>query len=324
MRVVFFAKRHKRSGITDHMERALGALGHEVLRINRRKLERVMGRKLAWWLIRRRIAKFAPDVVLVFTFDLPAHKIEELRGIAKTATFFDDCPLILTDRVKAALAASDAFFITSRGQIQQYEDELKDTPGYVTPAYVTGGCDPVDHFRVPPNPEFVSDVAFIGQADERGGRVAVLKALAEHYDVKVYGRGWSEVGLPAARENVYPPQYREICNSARVVIGNDLRQDVDLYFSNRTWISLGCGAFLCTRYVPNLEELLPDGELCTHFRDEEDAVRVVGEWLKRPEDRERVAAAGHAFAHKEYSYERMLERMLAHPALQPASLAATS
>ncbi len=182
----------------------------------------------------------------------------------------------------------------------------------MTPTYVTGGCDPVDHFRVPPNPEFASDVAFIGQADERGGRVAVLKALAKHYDVKVYGRG------------VSPPQYREICNSARVVIGNDLRQDVDLYFSNRTWISLGCGAFLCTRYVPNLEELLPHGELCTHFRDEEDAVRVVGEWLERPEDRERVAAAGHAFAHQEYSYERMLERMLAHPALKPASLAATS
>ena len=316
MRVVFFAKAHKRSGITDHMERGLSALGHEVLRINRRRLERVVGRKLAWWVIRRRIVKFAPDVVLVFTFDLPPHRISELRELARTTTFFDDCPLVLTDRIKAAVAASDAFFITSRGQVKQYEDELG-----VTPGYVTGGCDPLDHFRVEPNPEFVSDVAFIGQADERGGRVAVLKELAKHYEVKVYGRGWSEVGLPATRENVYPPQYREICNSARVVIGNDLRQDVDLYFSNRTWISLGCGAFLCTRHVPNLEELLPDGELCAHFRDEHDAVRVVGEWLARPEDRARVAAAGHAFAHAEYSYARMLERMLAHPALAPRTLA---
>lgn len=313
MRVVFFAKRHKRSGITLHMERALESLGHEVLRINRRRLERLVGRKLAWWVLQRQIRKFRPDVVLVFTFDLPPHKLQSLRAIAKTATFFDDCPFELSDRVKAAAAASDAFFITSRGQIAQYEQELG-----LTPAYVTGGCDPIDHFRVPPNPEFVSDVAFIGQADERGGRVAVMKALAERFDVKVYGRGWSEVGLPAARENVFPPQYREICNSARVVIGNDLRQDVDLYFSNRTWLSLGCGAFLATRYVPNLEELLPDGELCVHFRDPEDAVRVVGEWLARPAaEREAVAAAGHAYAHREYSYARMLERMLAHPALQP-------
>ncbi|MGE0707457.1 MAG: glycosyltransferase [Planctomycetota bacterium] len=314
MRVVFFAKAHKRSGITTHMERGLHQLGHEVLRVNRRRLERLAGKRLAWWAIRRRIAAFRPDVILVFTFDLGADRLQELRSLARTATFFDDCPQQLDVRVRDAVAASDAFFITSRGQIAQYEQELG-----VTPAYVTGGCDPVDHFRVPPQPEFESDVAFIGQADARGGRVEVLQALAERCDVKVYGRGWAEVGLPPARQDVYPEQYRVICNSARVVIGNDLRQDVELYFSNRTWLSLGCGAFLATRYVPALEELLPHGERCVHFRSPEDAVRVVEEWLARPEDRARVAAAGHAFAHEQYSYARMLERMLAHPALRPAA-----
>jgi hypothetical protein len=312
VRVVFFAKRHKRSGITLHMERGLRSMGHEVLRINRRRIERMVGRRLAWWAIRKRIAAFRPDVVLVFTFDLPAHRLQELRSVAKTATFFDDCPPELDIRVRDAVKASDAFFITSRGQIADYEAALG-----ITPAYVTGGCDSVDHFRVPADPEFVSDVAFIGQADARGGRVEALQALSEHFEVKVYGRGWDAVGLPPARENVYPEQYRTICNSARVILGNDLRQDVDLYFSNRTWMSLGCGAFLCTRYVPNLEELLPHGERCVHFRSPEDAVEVVREWLGRDEDRARVAASGHAFAHEHYSYKRMLERMLAHPALQP-------
>lgn len=311
MRVVFFAKRHKRSGITLHMERALAALGHEVLRINRRRIERMVGRRLAWWVIRKRIEAFAPDVVLVFTFDLPAHRMQELRELARTATFFDDCPAVLDERIQHAVAASDAFFITSRGQIEQYREELG-----AEVAYVTGGCDPTDHFRVEPVEEFVSDVAFIGQADERGGRVQALQNLAKAgFDVKVYGRGWDAVGLPPARENVYPEQYRQICNSARIVIGNDLRQDVELYFSNRTWLSLGCGAFLATRYVPQLEELLPDGELCAHFRSPEHVVEVVGHWLERPEERKAIAAAGHAFAHEHYSYARMLERMLAHPAL---------
>lgn len=310
MRVVFFAKRHKRSGITLHMERALRAAGHDVLRINRHKAERFMGKRLAWWWIRRRVEAFRPDVTLVFTFDLPADKLQELRALGKTATFFDDCPPELDERIAGAVGASDVFFITSRGQIAQYEQVLG-----VTPVYVTGGCDPTDHFRVPPNPAFASDVAFIGTADERGGRIDVMQALAEHFDVKVYGKFWSNFGLEPTLPSVYPHQYREICNSAKVVIGNDLRQDVDLYFSNRTWLSLGCGAFLATRYVPNLEEILQDGVHCAHFRSPEHAVEVVREYLPRPSDRERIAAAGHAYAHEEYSYRRMIERMLAHPVL---------
>jgi Glycosyl transferases group 1 len=314
MRIVFFAKRHKRSGITGHMQRALESSGHEVLRINRKKVERLVGKRLAWWHIRRKIERFRPDVVLVFTFDLPAAKLQELRAHTRTATFFDDCPPELDDRVKGAVAASDAFFITNRGQIELYRAE---TGAEV--AYVTGGCDPVDHVRVPPQPDYVSDVAFIGKADPRGERIPVLEELAKHFDVKVYGPQWREVAnMEPARDDIYPEQYPIVCNSARVVIGCDLRHDVDIYFSNRTWLSLGCGAFLCTRYVPNLEEVLTDGEHCAFWRSPEHAVEVVGRYLADDDARARIAQAGFEYAHKEYSYARMLERMLAHPALQPA------
>lgn len=312
MRVAFFAKRHKRSGITLHMERALRALGHDVLAINKRKAERLIGDRLAWWWIRRRVEAFRPDVVLVFTFDLEPDRIQELSALARTATFFDDCPQRLDDRIARAARASDVFFITSRGQIALYEQELG-----ITPAYVTGGTDPTDHFRVPADPAWASDVAFIGTADERGDRVPVLRALREKFDVKVYGDRWREFGFEPARDDVYPPQYRTICNSAAVVIGADLRSDVDLYFSNRTWLSLGCGAFLCTRHVPNLEEVLQDGVHCAHWRSPEHAVEVVDRYLKDPEARVRIAAEGHRYAHAEYSYARMLERMLSHPGLAP-------
>lgn len=314
MRVAFFAKRHARSGITLHMERALEALGHDVLAINRRKVERLVGKKLGWWWVRRRVEAFRPDVVLVFTFDLEPDRLQELRSFARTATFFDDCPRALDDRIARAARSSDVFFITNRGQIPLYERELG-----VTPAYVTGGCDPTDHFRVPPDPAWASDVAFIGTADERGGRVDVVKALAARFDVKVYGDRWREFGLTPAKDDVYPPQYRTICNSAKIILGCDLRDDVELYFSNRTWLSLGCGAFLLTRHVPSIEEVLQDGVHCAFFRSPEHAVEVASHWLSDPDGRARVAAAGHAHAHAEFSYRRMLERMLAHPALSRAA-----
>lgn len=314
MRIVFCAKRHARSGITTHMERALRALGHEVLRVKLRKAERVLGRRLGWWLFARRIRAFRPDLVLVFTFDLPADRLQELRGVARTATFFDDCPRELDQRIAAAAAASDVFFITNRGQLPLYREQLG-----IDAAYVTGGCDPVDHFRVPPDPAFVSDVAFIGQPDSRGGRVDVIKHLAARHDVRVYGPHWRDVGLTPGLDDVYPEQYRVICNSARIVLGCDLRDDVELYFSNRTWLSLGSGAFLMTRYVPKLEQILRDGEECVFWRDPDHAGQVVARWLPDAEGRARVAAQGFAYAHREYSYARMLERMLADPRLQPGA-----
>lgn len=295
------------------MERALRALGHEVLRVKPKKAERLFGRKLGWWLFTRRLRAFKPDVVLVFTFDLPAERLQELRSFARTATFFDDCPVELDARIAAAAKASDAFFITNRGQIPLYERELG-----ITPAYVTGGCDPEDHFRVPPDPAFVSDVAFIGQADQRGGRVEVLKRLATRFDVRVYGPRWREVGMTPTLDDVYPEQYRVICNSARIVLGCDLRSDVELYFSNRTWLSLGSGAFLMTRYVPGLEEILREGQELVWWKDPDHAVEVADRWLPDAEGRARVAATGFSYAHATYSYARMIERMLAHPALQGA------
>ena len=54
----------------------------------------------------------------------------------------------------------------------------------------------------------------------------------------------------------------EVSPSRLVEICRHLRDDVELYFSNRTWLTLGCGGFLLTRYVPSLEELFDnDGAL---------------------------------------------------------------
>lgn len=311
MRIVFFAKAHSRTGNTRHLIRGLEQAGHTVLHVNRRRAERLAGERLAWWWIARRVRTFAPDLVFVYSFDLPPERLLEYRAAGvRTAVFFDDCPHELDERLARQARAADVFCITNRGQIPLYQQQLG-----VTPIHVAGGCDPVDHFRVPPEPRFACDVTYIGKADTRGERIPVLQALARRFDVRVHGPGpWREHGLQRGLPDVYPPQYRAICNSARVVIGCDLRADVDLYFSNRTWLSLGCGAFLATRYVPNLEETLTEGEHCVFFRSPEDAVEVVGRYLADDPARARIAAAGHAFAHERYTYRHMMERMLAHPA----------
>lgn len=311
MRIVFFAKQHKRTGHTGQMERAMRSLGHDVLRVDRRRYERLMGRRAAWALIRRRVLAFRPDLVLVFSFDLPAEHLQELRSVAKTASFFDDCPRELSPRIVAAARASDVWFMTNRGQIPLYQREVG-----ITPVPALGACDPTDHHPVEPVARYASDVAFIGKPNPTGGRVELMRLLAKHHDLKVYGPGWREAGFQPTLDDVYPRQYREICSSARIMLGIDLRDDVDLYFSNRTWITLGCRGFLLTRHVPNLEEILTDGEHCAFFTSPEHALEQVARYLADEPARRRIAEAGYRYAHEHYSYPRMLERMLAHPGLR--------
>jgi hypothetical protein len=60
MRIVFFAKRHKRSGITLHMRRGMELAGHEVLAINKHKTERLLGSWLGTKLVLARAKRFKP------------------------------------------------------------------------------------------------------------------------------------------------------------------------------------------------------------------------------------------------------------------------
>lgn len=313
MRIVFFAKRHKRSGITLHMRRGLERAGHSVLAVNQHKTDRLLGARLGRMLTLTRVRRFKPELVLVFTFDAEPELLDVLRRDgARIATFFDDCPVQLDERIVRMGRASDVFFINNRGQIPMYAEKG------IRASFATGGTDPVDHVRVPAEERFAADVSFIGKCDERGGRVALVKELARRFQVRVYGQGWEKAGLEPTRTDVFPEQYRAICASSKVMLGIDLRDDVELYFSNRTWITLGCGGFLCTRYVPKLEEILKDGVHLANYRTIDEAPAIIERYLKDDTLRRRVQDEGHRYAHERYSYERMVQRMIDEVAAAPA------
>ncbi|MDF1664114.1 MAG: glycosyltransferase [Planctomycetota bacterium] len=311
MKVAFFAKSHKRSNITTHIVRGLEALGHEVLWINRHKLKRFMGKSIARWWIRKRIESFSPALILIFTRDMELPMLRELSQKYKTAQFYDDCNVPLRDEVVEYGQAVGHFFITARGQVSSYEER-----GVKPISYVTGGCDSIDHHRVEPQEAFKSEVAFIGSPGPKGSkgqkdRVELMKRLAAEFDLKVYGRGWQEHGIEVARESVYPEQYRIICASSKVMIGLDSQDDVDLYFSNRTWITMGCGGLLATRYIPKLEEILEFGKQVYWWKDFDECLDVTRKAVNDAEKSKQMRDEAFAYAHKEYSYTRMVERMLA-------------
>jgi spore maturation protein CgeB len=138
-----------------------------------------------------------------------------------------------------------------------------------------------------------------------------MRAVASRFDLKLYGRGWEEVpGLGPTRVHVYPKQYREICASTRVVLGVDARDDVHLYFSNRTWLTLGCGGFLLTRYVSGLEELFTNHEHLVWFRSTPEALELIDHYLRRDREREQIARTGYEYVHAYHTFHHATAEIL--------------
>ena len=70
-------------------------------------------------------------------------------------------------------------------------------------ARVAGRVSVVDHVRVEPQPDYVSDVAFVGKADPRGERIPVLQDLHRVVDAPVVHHdhlGLPRVGLGGGQE----------------------------------------------------------------------------------------------------------------------------
>ena len=95
------------------------------------------------------------------------------------------------------------------------------------------------------------------------------------------------------------------------MLGWNIDPTVDLYFSNRTWYTLGCGGFLLTAYTPNLEELFGRGKELDWFESFEECCEKIEYYLGHDEERRKIAAAGYQLAHREYSYDKMVERIIA-------------
>ena len=90
---------------------------------------------------------------------------------------------------------------------------------------------------------------------------------------------------------------------------NEVNED-EFYCSNRTFLTMACGAFHLTHFVPRLDEVFVDGEHLAYYRDEDDALAKIAEWLPESEKRARVAASGHAEVMQHHQYYHRVARIL--------------
>lgn len=307
-RVLFFGKSMSRTRCTGALVDAWREHGVDVRWRNMATMRRWFGANLALKLARAEFRRFKPDVVFVFFRDLPAVLAEEFRRDARLVIWCEEALESLDGSIVDYFALADMVCMSNPARFAWLRER-----GLDNMVFLMSGFSARYHHPAPPQ-EKRRDVAFIGGPGRKGQRASFLAEVARHFDTEVFGLHWDRWphlhGDLRVRGPVDPRGYASVCATSRIVLGvNEVNDDL-FYFSNRTFLTMACGGFHLTHYVPKLECVFQDGQHLAWYRDEEDALAKIGEWLQRDDDRARVAAEGHDLVMRHHRYYYRVARIL--------------
>ncbi len=307
MRVFIIAKSKRHTRIYYYFKRAFQRLGHQTYWIKYLKLKSYLGEKAATALVDKMMALAKPDLLFFHGRDISYELLLKAKKRMPVVMYYDDCirgsRRSFAEVIKQGQQA-DIMYLTNRGEVAQYREHG------VNARFITGGCDPAAHRMVGRTDSlYQSDVAFIGRPNTPE-RAEFMQVLAKKFDLKLWGSGWEKYGLSAVATDVYASEYRQICAGSKIMLGWNIDPTIDLYFSNRTWYTLGCGGFLLTAYSPSLQELLGRGQELDWFETVEECCEKIEYYLQHDEERQKIARAGYHLAHHEYSYDKMVNGII--------------
>ena len=145
------------------------------------------------------------------------------------------------------------------------------------------------------------DVLFVG-AVNNGNRRELIAQLSKRFDVGVYGNR-------THGRRIWGAERQALIRSAKVVIGANFCEDVPGYWSNRVYLTLASRGFFLCHHVDGLNQMFIPGEHYAEFTD--DPVGAVSYWLERPEERARIAAAGHKHCMENHTYIHRVGELIA-------------
>ena len=304
-RVILLGKSKKKTGNTRFMFKGLRNRVETAKFVNVPRL-----RKRYFWTdyrrpLLQRIVAFDPDLVLIYSRDIPYEVLARIRSRYVTAIFYPDVRDPPEESLVRYARLVDYLFITNKRQIPGLK-----SAGVRNPVFCWQGCDPDEHRIVPTRRRrWASEVAFIGRPST-GYRVELLKAVNRKFNLKAWGARWGAYGFNCPKINVYPADYAKICYSTAVMLGCDFSHDMDYNTSNRTWITLGCGGFLLTNYQRGMEDMFVKGRHLEWYHSKAECLEMIDYYLRHPERRKKIAAAGHEFVHANRTYDIVMDEII--------------
>jgi spore maturation protein CgeB len=303
--VIFLGKSKKKTGNTKFMLKAL-----------RRRVEKAMfinvprHKKLFFWtdfqkIIQKKITRANPDLVLIYSKDIPYKVLKDISKFCITAIFYPDVKVPLDEKLVRYARLVDYLFITNKSQL----DELKSL-GIKNPIFCMQGCDRDEHSIITTkNRNWASEVAFIGRPST-DYRIELLHSINQQYHLKAWGAEWQDFGLTCLKTHVYPKEFARICYATKIILGCDVREDIECHTSNRTWITLGCGGFLLTSYSSGFETIFTRGVHLEWYHSQEECLDLIEYYLRHENKRKKIAQSGYQFAHSHRTYDVVMDEII--------------
>lgn len=185
-------------------------------------------------------------------------------------------------------------------------------------SYLPEACDPARHRSVEPTSEaerrrYACDVAVAGNIYPY--RLLVLKGVPDDVELKIYGN--SRVKAPAAFQRVRAAQTGTFVSGrtkalafrgAKVVLNTIHYAELE-GVNARLFEATGCGGFVLSHASRGLNRYFePDREVVT-FESTAELSERIRHYLWRPDEREAIAAAGQARAHRDHTYGVRLKEL---------------
>lgn len=260
--------------------------------------------------IRQEVFEFSPDVIwLDCVFDpghIDIHKMLELIKEFKTKLkvpimYFDgdlrdNPPLDLKEVV-------DIIFLSHRGGLVRYTKNYNHNNVH----YLPPGCLKRDKIA-DPDPRFAKDfLIFVGQINNplyKSRNMFIQSVKDYQLPLKVYPEQYSESDVYGFLPQLYA--------TAKVIIGVDMTDDVDLFTSNRVFITLGYGGFLAMNYFPGIDELFIDGKHLKVFHNYsvKELYNIFSYYLNHEEERNQIRYEGFKFVQENHTYTNRIKDAL--------------
>ncbi len=305
-KIIFFGKSKRRTRTTFHLVRAFRERGNTILWLNPAKIRRRKKKDTDKWILNQ-VDAFNPDIVFIYSQDIPLNVLQQLAGShIKTVMYYEDMAHELLPSLVQRGKLVDFFLATNKGMLGVYKKA-----GIANPFYFTGACDRYDHrLRRPVLPIWKSDIAFIGKAGANQPRVTLTRKLAETFNLKVYGKNWKAFGLKATLKTITPRSYGLVCGGAKIILGADFTNEVEGYWSNRLWLTLGSGGFFLTGYVHGMETYFENKKHLVWYHSFEECLGLAEEYLARPQKRREIALQGHRLVHQHHTFHQFVDRVI--------------
>jgi spore maturation protein CgeB len=306
-KLIVFGKSKRKTRKVAHIARAFSDLGNETLWLNAHRIRRWL-KSWANPYILKRIERFDPDIVFIHNMDLPLPVLEKLSGthILTVMYYHDGWRLDQLDEVAKWGRKVDLFLENAKGLHDQFREV-----GIKDPVFIIEGCDKHEHrIRKAVLPIWKSDVAFVGAARPDEPRIQLIRDLSQICKVRIYGKDWKRFNIRTTLREVRPGGYAKVCSGAKIMLGIDAVTTIEGHWTNRLWLTLGCGGFHLTNYIPGMEEVFENRKHLVWYHDHDECISLVREYLAKPEERKRIAMTGYSYVHEHHTFHHFARKVL--------------